>query len=178
VTTRDTLWLNTEAATDGTYIATLEIGDDHSVPLDRDAAAAMARGAATASQYAQYDAAVSRQITGRPGMTRDHASVAIAALRADRAPLDPADTAPLVLTPGVSLSTGEAFVAIHVDGRQIGQFTPDSAAQYARHCLEIVTGADLDGAYHRWLRTCGMDDDAARAVVMDLADCRTPRTGP
>jgi hypothetical protein len=64
-------------------------------------------------------------------MPLDVAAQAVASLRDDRPPLNDEDTAPLVLSPGVSGTTRKAFVGIWLGGRQIGQFDADSAAQHA-----------------------------------------------
>jgi hypothetical protein len=168
-----TLWVTTEAAADGTYIPSIEISDDQSVPLTRDTAIRHAMAVLTASQYAQYDAAVIRQLTDKLDMPLDMAAEAVVSLRADRPPLDEADTAPLVLSPGVSGTSREAFVGVWLGNRQVGQFDAESAAQHANYVLQVTIAADLDGAYHRWLRTAGIDDNRARAVVADLRDWRT-----
>lgn len=168
------LWVATEAAADGTYIATLELGDDRSVPLERDAAIRHAMAVLTADQYAQYDAAVINQLTGKLDFSLQDAAELIAGMRADRPPLNPDDTAPLRLEPGVSMATREAFIGIWLDDRQIGQFDSASAAQHARCILQVTIAADLDAAYHRWLRATDVDDNRARAVIADVRDWRTP----
>lgn len=167
-----TLWVATEAAADGTYIATLELGDDLSVPLDRDAAIRHAMAVLTADQYAQYDAAAIDQLTGELDFALQDAVGLIVSMRGDRPPLDPADTAPLRLEPGVSLTTRKAFVGIWLGDRQIGQIDSAAAMQHASYVLQVTIAADLDAAYHRWLRASGVDDNRARAVVADIRDWR------
>ena len=174
----DTIWVKTDCATDGTYIASIEINDDTSVPLTRDSAIRHAMAVLTADQYAQYDAAVIAQLTGKLGLPLDTAAEAVASLRDDRPPLNPDDTAPLRLVPGVSMTTRQGFVGIWLGDRQIGQFDADSGAQHASYVLKVAIAADLDGAYHRWLRTIDISDQRARAVVDDLRDWRTPETAP
>lgn len=168
------LWVATEAATDGTYIATLELGDDLSVPLNRDTAIRHAMAMITAAQYARYDAAVISQLTGKLDFALPDAAELIAGMRDDRPPLNPDDTAPLRLEPGVAMATREPFIGLWCGQRQIGQLDAPSAEQHASYMLQVTIAADLDGAYHRWLRTAGIDDNRARAVVADLRDWRTP----
>lgn len=172
----ESIWVKTGAAADGTYIASIEINDDLSVPLTRDTAVRHAMAMLTASQYAQYDTAVINQLTGMLGLPLEGAVEVVGQLREDRPPLDPDDTAPLRLSPGVSMATREAFIGLWLGDQQVGQFDPASATQHAGYVLQVTIAADLDGAYHRWLRSIDLDDDKARAVVAGVRDWRTPET--
>lgn len=170
------LWIATQPATDGTYVAALEIGQDLSVPLTREYAVRYALAVIDAALRAEYDAAILAQFGTGMGLDNEHIVLTLTGVRDLRPAQDHDATAPLRFTPGVN-ADGDAFLAIHLDGRQIGQFDPADAIVHAAYVLQGPIAAGLDAAYHRWLRQ-GLDttDTMARAMVGDLEKWR-PDTG-
>jgi hypothetical protein len=177
VTDPEGLWIATQPATNGTYAAALEIGQDLSVPLTRDGSVRYALAVLDAAQRAEYDAAIAAQYADGIGADEIQTISTLATLRKIRQPLDHDATAPLTFVPGVDTAR-EPFIAIHLDGRQIGQFTPADAVEHATYILQGPVAAALDAAYHRWLReVLDLDDTKARAMVGDLHRWRTTDTG-
>jgi hypothetical protein len=167
------IWVKSDVTPEGTYIVSVEVDDDLSIPLPRDAAIRYAMALITAGENARYDAAVLKQITRKMDIPLREAIEVVVSMREDRPPLDPADTAPLTFAPGVT-SKLDPYIGIHLPGRQIGQFTPTSASEHALYVLQVIAGADLDAAYHRWLTSTGADDNRIRGAVADLINWRTP----
>jgi hypothetical protein len=167
----DAIWVISDVAPDGTYVTTVQAGDDLAVTLDRQRALAYAVALYTAVGYAEYDAAVLKQLTTL-GVGERMAARCVADLRADRAPVDDAATAPLRFVPLVTAAR-EPALFVEVNRRRISQWTPADGRQHAGHVLDIVAAVDLDAAYLRFLRgPVALDDDRARAVVGTLGEHR------
>lgn len=167
---RDAIWVQSDLAPDGTsYMTAIHYDADQSRVLDRESALACVEEIHRAAVQAEHDAAVIRQLTSI-GIGLEEAARAVAGLRADRPPLDESATAPLRLVPGVSQKTGQAFLAVHISGRQVGQWDPADARDHASHILAVQAAADLDAAYRRYLLSAGLDTETANAVVNDLAE--------
>jgi hypothetical protein len=164
-----TIWVQSDVTPDGTYAATIHYSGDRSRILDRDAALAYAATIHDAAIRAEHDAAVLAQLVAT-GMPLALAAGTLADLRKDRPPLDDQATAPLRLAPGVSGRTKEAFLAVEIDGKVVGQWTPGDARDHASNALAVVAAVDLDAAYRRWLiGKAGLAADRASAAVGDLA---------
>jgi hypothetical protein len=168
----EAIWVVSDVAPDGTYVCTVQAGDDLAVVLDRQRAIAYTVALYTAVGYAEYDAAVLKQLTTL-GVGERMAARCVADLRADRAPVDDAATAPLRFVPLVTAAKREPSLFVEVNGRRISQWTPADGRQHAGHVLDIVAAVDLDAAYRRFLRgPVRLDDDRARAVVESLGEHR------
>lgn len=168
----EAIWVVSDVAPDGTYVCTVQAGDDLAVTLDRQRAVAYAMALYTAVGYAEYDAAVLAQLTTL-GVGDRMAAQCVADLRADRAPVDDAATTPLRFVPLVTAAKREPGLFIEIGGRRVAQWTTADGRQHAGHVLDIVAAVDLDAAYHRFLRgPVALDDDRARAVVGSLSEHR------
>ena len=166
----DTLWVSTDPTPDGVYRVNLMWGPDKALVLDQETAMAHAREVLNAAAEAEYDAAVAKQLQAR-GVDQRAAAQMVVDLRAERPEVTP--TTPMRLVPGVSAFTGQPFIALHMDGKAIGQWSTADARQHALYVLMSVRVAELDSAYLRALRgAVGLDDATARAVVGDLATHR------
>lgn len=168
------VWIKTEPTMDGTgYVVTLDASDDVSVTLTPTDALRHAQGVLAAAQRAAYDAAVMRQMTRSWQFPFQDARNLLMIMRGDRPPLDPADTAPLWLEPGVTPTDLRPFLALSINGKQVGQWDVGQAEQHARWVLAMSGVADLDSGYYRLLRThAGTDAELARVAVDDLANFR------
>ncbi len=167
------VWIRTTPDLDGIYWVVLEIDDDTSHPLPVASAMVHARAVLAAVARAEYDAAVVRQMTkvGKAGdKDHRHAATLVGMMRNDRPPIE--WPSPLALEPGVSAFTGDPFLHVMIRGRIVGQWTIPDARDHAIGVLEAVEAAYLDGGYLRALRTAGIDDPQARAVVDNLATHR------
>ncbi len=166
-----TITVLSDLAPDGTYIATVHLGDDTARTLNRDQAIAWASTVLAVAAQAEHDALVLRQLTD-VGI-RPHLAVScIADLRADRPPLDRAATEPLRLTPGVN-PRGEPFIAVSVDGAELGQWECQDARSHAQGVLEVMATVDLDAAYFRYLTgVLRVDAGRARNIVGSLCELR------
>ncbi|WP_042400069.1 hypothetical protein [Streptacidiphilus carbonis] len=158
-----------DLAPDGrTYVATIHLDGDTARTLNRDQGIAWASTVLTAAAQAEHDALVIRQLAGKVGMALDLACVGD--LRADRPPLDDAATAPLRLEPGVNAKM-EPFLALYINGEQMGQWTCQDAREHATGILEVMAAVDLDAAYYRFLTgSVKVDPPEARGIVGLLAE--------
>lgn len=168
---RDAIWVQSDLAPDGTtYVTAIHYDDDKSRILTPETAYAYVAEMFRAAVIAEHDAAVIRQLRAMDIKLEDAAGI-VAELREDRPPLNDATTAPLRLVPGVSLKTGDGFLAVHLGDRQIGRWEPADARDHATNVLSVQTAADLDGAYRRYLvGSAGIEPDRALAVINDLAE--------
>lgn len=168
------VWIKTEPTLDGSgYVVTLDASDDVSVTLTPDQAFKHAQGILAAAHRAAYDAAVMRQMTRGWEFPFQHAGELVMAMRDDRPPLDPADTAPLFLEPGVTPTDLRPFLLVHINGEKVGQWDVEQAQQHARWVLSMAGVADLDSGYYRMLRTqADVEEHQARSAVGDLANYR------
>lgn len=162
-----TVWVRTDPTPDGVYRPTLEFGGDVAHVLDEHSAAVHALEVIGAVAEAEHDAAIVAQLTKLTG-DRDAAGLIVAGLRADRPPVT--WSTPIQLTPGVSAFSGQPFLVVSVNGKQIGQWSVADARGHATYVLAAVRAAQLDSAYLRSLRSIGLDDPTARAAVGDLAN--------
>ncbi len=166
------IWVVSDVAPDGTYVTTVQATDDIAVTLNRRRATAYATALLTAIGYAEYDAAVYRQLV-HLGIGEGLAAQCIADLRADRPPINDFATAPLRFVPLVTAGKKEPALYLELNGDRIAQWTAADGRQHAGHVLEVSVGVDLDAAYYRFLRgTVGLDDGRARAVVGTLGEHR------
>lgn len=164
-----TIWVQSDLLPDGTYVTAIHYNDDQSRVLDRQTGMAYVAEIFTAAVHAEHDAAVLRQLTSI-GVERATAGQAVVDLRADRPPLNDAATAPLRLAPGVSHRTGAGFLAVFIGDRQVGQWDPADARDHATNVLTVLTAADLDATYRRYLTSViGIDTDRAQHIVGQLA---------
>jgi len=164
-----TIWVQSDPLPNGTYVTAVHYNDDTARILDRAAGLAYAAEVVAAATRAEHDAAVLRQLVAA-GVDLQAAGHTIADLRADRPPLNDGATAPLRLTPGIA-ANGHGFLAVHIGGQQVGQWSPADARDHASAALTVLAAADLDEAYRRHLiGPLGMDEARARDVITDLGD--------
>jgi len=162
------VWIRTVPDMEGIYRPVVELDDDTSHPIDDVTAVAYARAILVAVAYAEYDAAVIRQMT--TVCNQEAAVDLVRRMRGDRPLL--VWPAPLELEPGVSARTGEAFLAVSLHGLRVGQWDMAQAREHALGVLEAVEVAPLDSAYLRALRAIDVEEGRARVVVDDLARYR------
>jgi hypothetical protein len=172
MTETDGLWVRSDVAPDGNYIAVVEFSDDESRALDRTAAIRYATTVLAAVAAAEYDAAVVHQMTSI-GMGLDVVGQVLTDLRHKRPSIDDEATWPIVFQPGVSHRDGRGFLTLVKRSEPVGQLELDAARSHALHVLEVIQVAELDRIYHRLLtKLIGVDDQRARAVVADLGEHR------
>jgi hypothetical protein len=74
----------------------------------------------------------------------------------------------------VSAKTGDPFLAILREGKQIGQWSTADAQGHALHILQVLHVVPLDAAYRRYLiGQVNIEPDRAANVVDGLANHRT-----
>lgn len=168
----DSLWVQSGVAASGAYVVEFHVTDRAWVRTPEEAtrhALAVLRQA----EIAAHDAAVIRQLVTLGIDLQMAATVVANDLRPDRPEVDPSDTAPLGVAPGVAGEDTRPFLIISLDGERMGQWTVTDARQHALSVLEIITVADLDAAYKRVLMgQIRLEDWRAAAVVDDLATYR------
>ena len=166
------LWITSDPQPDGTYTLVLSIDGDRSRALTADEAERYGRAVFAVAAAADYEQVSYTQMLDR-GVPQDAALQMIADLRRHRPPVDDEATAPLCWVPGLN-HAGKAFIRLDLDGRGIGQLTPDDARGHASHVMESVPNATLDGIYRSVLvSTIGLTDREARAVVDHLGSYRS-----
>jgi hypothetical protein len=171
------IWVISDVAPDGTYIATVQISDDIAIALDHAAGVRYATTVLAVAARAQFDAAAYAQMTKGATVEPATAKHTIADLRGDRPSLDAAATAPFDLRPGVN-AAGEPFIGLWLPGKQLGQWSVADARQHAVDVLEVLEGAALDDAYYQLLLTTGLAERKARYMVADLANWRHQEPDP
>jgi hypothetical protein len=165
------LWAISDIAPDGTYITTVQYGDDLAIPLTRDGAQRYAIAVLTACQHATYDAAVLAQMTKMTGKTITAAEL-VFDLRKDRPPVDNRATRPLRFEPYCS-AFGKPGIFLWFAGEKVAQLDIAAAQGHALGVLNASIVVDLDAAYRRLLvDTVGTDEELARTVVGELAHHR------
>lgn len=140
------LWVVSDVSPDGTYVLTIQTGDDIAVTLDRARALAYATTVMDAAARADYDAAVIAQLVAR-GISIKGAAELVADMRDDRPPLDPAVTEPFHFNPIVTAASREPAILLTLHGETVGQISTADAKGHAAHVLEVLAGVDLDAAY-------------------------------
>jgi hypothetical protein len=172
VSADNVIWIRTTPTPDGNaYVVVLEFDTDTARTLTPDEAMAYARTLLRAIAYAEYDAAVYKQMRK---LEVDHSGIGglIADIRRDRPPIDPEPTAPLVFAPGVNL-LGKPFVTLHRDGEPIGQWNVRPARRHALGVMQAVAMADMDTLYLRTLTAAvGVDEGLTRQAVSDVGSWR------
>jgi hypothetical protein len=164
----------------GTYVCALRLGDDVLCVLDPERALAYAATATRALAYAEYDAAIMRQLDAAK-VPIDMVAHVVRAMRDDRAPIGAAATAPLRYSPIVSSRTRNGMVNVRVSGREhqgrpLGwQWEAADVRQHVRHVMEVSAGVDLDAAYRTHLvGVVGLDEQRARFMVDELGNYHAP----
>ncbi|MFI6326616.1 hypothetical protein ACIBG8_54470 [Nonomuraea sp. NPDC050556] len=168
----DDVWITSDLdEKTSTYRVKISYGQDRSIGLGPNEALRYASAVLEARIRAMHDAAVIRQLHRKLTVPLQMCGQAVAALRADRAPLNHKATRPLMLEPGVSQEL-EPFLAVHIDGKRVGQWDVKQAYEHALGVLEVVSAADLDAAYYRYLigPSHGIDKGRASNMVGDLAN--------
>lgn len=168
----DHIWVRTDRGIGGHgYRISVEFTEDTAVGLSPTEAHDYVDAIYMALAWAEYDAAVFRQLTLKLGMDNTAAAGTLQEIRARRAPLTTAG--PLELVPGVSVFTGKAFLVIQVYGEKIGQWSPADARHHASGILDAIAVAPLDDAYHATLTgDVGVTEAVADQVLDDLARYR------
>ena len=174
----DCAWIITDLASDGTYMVTVQVNQDLSIPLDHAAGIRYAAAVVQAAQRARYDAAAYAQLTRGVSMPVKLALESLGLLRGDRPPADSAATSPVDLRTGLT-AAGKPFIGMWLAGKQIGQLDVDAAMEHATGILAAVEVAALDNAYYQFLQTMACSEQRARGMVADLSrwDYEEPAQG-
>lgn len=170
------IWVRTDPAADGTYVAVVELGDDVTIELDRGSAADWAHAVLEQALRAVCDADAVRQVTDLTSY--DLARQVLVDLRAER-PLPSSGCHPLALIPAMR-SSGDPFLWVFVGRDCVGKWTIGQAEAHAAAVVEAVIAAELNAGYRRALvGVLGVGDDTARAIVDDRSrPGHTPPAGP
>lgn len=169
------LWIRTEPTIDGAgYIVVVEADADHAFTLNPRAALQYAAAVTAAASRAEYDAAISAQLTAAGGTRKDVAAT-ILDIREDRPDL--VFPPELTFVPGVN-PAGKAFIRIDIAGKAAGQVSPAAARSHALGILEALQVAQLDATYLEHLTTkVRLDERSARHVVAELINHRGQHHG-
>lgn len=165
------LWVRSWRVGTG-YGARVNLGE-RTWTLGRDRAVAYAAAFVRAAMEAEHDAAVVALLGDRVGMPQELVASFVNDLRLERRSEDGA-TEPLHLVPGVSLRDDDRphpFIAMHLDGEQVGQLTPAAAREHGLNTLAVLAAADLDDALRRFLvDRVHLDEARASAVIANLPE--------
>lgn len=173
-----TIEVLSDLAPDGrTYVTTVQLNGDTARTLDRNQGDAWVRTVLAAAVQAEHDALIMQHLIRAVGSTLEEAALVVSQLRADRPALDHDATAPMRLTPGINADC-EPFLAVHINGTQVGQWDPADARDHAIGVIEVITSVDLDAAYHRFLvAQMGVTPENARTVIAELAELHDAQRG-
>lgn len=166
------LWVNTEARADGGgYYVTVTWEQDRIWRLTPDQVDHYVSTCYLAGQYAEFDAAVIKQLTTIGIPLEDAGMVVASELRQDRVPVP--DAAPgLRYEPGVT-AAGKPFVKAVVDGQEQATIDLPQFRAHLQHLVEAPIAADLDSRYRAMLISAiGLDPVRASNIVSDLANHR------
>jgi hypothetical protein len=173
------VWVLSETAPDGTYVCAVHATDDSAFILDRKQATRYVLTVMTACAYAEYDAAMYRQLSAVKGLSDRDVVQMIAAVRQDRALLNDGFTFPLRFAPIFGWRSKQPLVHVflkgHGEGMPLTEWTPGEARGHAMHVLNALVVADVDAVYRRHLvGSIGVSDAQARQMVDRLALHRGP----
>lgn len=175
MTEEDSIWIRTEPSVDGsTFMVTVEFGQDRSITLDEQGAFQYAKAILTAVQYAEYDAAVLKQMRElMPGADEQTVMQLVVDMRNERPEPDFTGYEPFALVPGVSIYSGKGFLTVMLDGKRAGQWDIPAAREHAMMAIEALIVADLDNTYLKILKgIVGLEDEKSRQVVAQLVRFR------
>lgn len=166
------IWIRTEPAHGGTgFVVVIETDDDHAFTLSFDQAMGHAKSLLWACAYAEYAAAVYRQMSAR--FKPETAFSIVTDFQKDWAPFDATDVAPFMFLPGLTRDDRSPMIQLWVEGKAIGLWPLDQAREHALTLVEATCVAQLDADYLRLMRgTIGLPESTARAVVAELAGHR------
>lgn len=168
------VWVESDVATDNSYVCTVHVSEDVSIPLTSGEAAAYALALVRQATHATYDAAVAAQIShlteARGPEVTDHAvAVILKAIRAARPNSDGVTTGPVTFHGIVSAMNREPYVNGSLNGEHFTRWTPALAMRHALHVMEVAVAAELDGLYRTALMAeIGVKSAMAMAMVDDL----------
>lgn len=171
----DGLWVESGVLPDGTYGASVAVGPDRCWALDHDQSIQYALTCFRRAAEAEHDVAVFALLTHRFGVDVRDSTTFVAHIVLDRLD-DVTDT----VVPGTPLrflsamgANGEPVVMVELDGRVVGQLTPDGAREHAAAVLVASNIATLDTALHRALtETVSLCDREAHVFVSSLPTYR------
>lgn len=166
------LWVVSDVTFDGTYVVSLNYGEDVAWTLSPDAAVTYALTVLAWAQRAEYDGAIMKLFV-KLGLSLEDAGQLLATeIRPDRPDVPAEPTLPLVFGIGVT-AKGKGFIKLNAPDMPEATVDIADIRQHAYHVLETVTAADLDAGLVRVLRTSfNLEEHVARNVVMDLANYR------
>lgn len=73
---------------------------------------------------------------------------------------------------GVSAFTGEGFVQVFVNGKTLGQLSPDEVRQHGQAAFEAAEAAESDALIWAQLKEAGLDDTACGAFLVAMRERR------
>jgi len=168
------LWVTSDPIPDGSYAITLSINADRAWTISRGRAHMYAMAALTIAEQADYEQALYKQLTMKMEQHQDAALMMLANFRHGVAGTDRSAFAPLDFVAGIN-SAGMSFIRIDLDGKGVGQISPEELRQHALAVLRTRLIAPLDALYRRQLtEVVGLDDKTAMAGVDDLGAFRPP----
>lgn len=168
------LWISTDPLADGSYGIVLSIGPDRAWPVTRGRAHMYAMAALAIAEQADYEQALYRQLTMKMEQGQDAALMMLANFRRGVPGTDHAAFDPLDFVAGIN-SEGKSFVRIDLDGKGVGQISPEELRQHALAVLRNRLIAPLDTLYRRQLtEVVDLDDATAKIAVNALAHFRAP----
>ena len=173
-----TIWVRTEPTRKGNgYVVVVDVTDDRSLRFTPREALMWCQAVLGAVALAEYDVAVTRQMTSGLGLPLEPVAMLISEIRGDRPPLP--TVRGLEIGYGVARdehadgATYRPFITLHLDGEGVAQLTVEQGRHHALAMIEVPIVADLDSAYARALvGIVGIERDQATRAVHDLASYR------
>lgn len=170
------IWVATRIKLDGSpsYKVTISLGPSVIRSINAEEAVRYVAAVYRTAVIAEHDAAVMRQLNGKIGMPLELAGSVVMDLRADRDSVRDDATLPLRFDPIISARTFDPYVHVWMENERIAQWTPEDCFQHATQVMQVLSGADLDSAYLRYLvEKISLPRGYASQLVNDLGNYRT-----
>lgn len=78
----------------------------------------------------------------------------------------------LEIESGVSLFTKEGFCTVRLNGKALGQLTPDGVREMALAWLGAAEAAETDAALYAMLKSMDLDDETVGRAIAGLRNYR------
>jgi hypothetical protein len=178
---REGLWVRRELMPDGTYGATIAMGDDAAFSLTRQEVWEYAAACRTLAMQAEYDMAVVRLLMSEVGLSEsDVGGFVLRHLAPHHHPPGPLLFNVVIgrsRPPMVDAGEYKSVVRLWWQGTEIGQCSLDDLRAHGGAVLDVLAAAECDQIMHRSLVTeIGLRDTQARMMVQEVRNFYEPKT--
>lgn len=168
----DVIWVQSNVLPDGSYAASITVGQDRTWTMDRDAAVAHASAAVEAASHAEYESAVFALLVDRGVPDEVARHFIIKDVRPQSPKIDDTATAPFTFVPAMGW-TGKPIVLVQIDHMPWAKLSPQSLREHALAVMEAPAAAALDGILFQTLvAEFDSSEQQARSIVAAVGGYR------